>query len=350
VYQGLTTQPVPSGAAWQREPMDEHVARAAHPPDGTVDGRGLGRRALELVERLCTAGPRPQHGVGLANTRRLLRDALEDAGVVPYLGDQFEARDASGVVNLLGVVPGRERHLRPLLLATHYDGPPASPGAGDNAAAVALVVTLAPRLAAAHFERDVIVALLDGGDVARPPALPHGADVFMRSHRRHDLKAALLVDRIGHAVAAGNGPALLVVGVESEPRLPGVLDSIAALPGWLAPVARHRLGAAPAADVFRSHETPYLWITAGHAPHHRGGDDRPDRLDEATLGHTLDTVQALLAGLASTRLPGPYVDHDIGDLERRAWQRYGRGGDGAFDALRLALPRLDARGSGAVPD
>ena len=333
--------------------MDEHVTRVAPSPDGRVDGLGLGRRALELVERICHAGPRPHHGGGLASTRRLLRAALEDAGVAPYHGDVFEARDASGVVNLLGVVPGRERHLRPLLLATHYDGPPASPGAGDNAAAVALIVTLAPRLAAARFGRDVIVALLDGGDVARPAALPHGCDVFMRSHRRHDLKAALLVDRIGHVVAADAGPALLAIGVESEPRLPGVLDAIPALPGGVAPVARQRLAAAPAADVLRAHETPYLWITAGRAPHHRGVDDRPERLDEATLSHTLDTVQALLEGLACTRLPGPYVDHDIGDLERRAWhawQRHVHDGDAAFDALRLGLQRLDARGPGAVPD
>ncbi len=341
--------------------MDEHVTQTVHPRDGTgdgrlegtVDGRDLGRRALELVERVCAAGPRPQQSAGLARTRRLLRDALEDAGVAPYHGSEFEARDASGVVNLLGVVPGRERHLRPLLLATHYDGPPASPGAGDNAAAVALIVTLAPRLAAARFDRDVVMALLDRGDVTRPPELPHGADAFMRSHRRHDLKAALLVDRIGHAVTTDVGPALLAVGVESEPRLPAVLASIAALPRWVAPVARHRLGAAPAADVFRTHETPYLWVTAGRAPHHRGADDRPERLDEATLSHTLDTVQALLAALARTRLPGPYVDHDIGELERRAWQpwqRPGRDGDGTVDALRLALPRLEASGLGAVPD
>jgi len=334
--------------------MDEHATRTTRPPDGTGDDRGSpSHRTLALVERICAVGPRPQHSSGLARARRLLREALEDAGVAPYHGAEFEARDASGVVNLLGVVPGRERHLRPLLLATHYDGPPASPGAGDNAAAAALIVTLAPRLAAARFERDVVIALLDGGDLARPPALPHGADVFMRSHRRHDLKAALLVDRIGHAVAADAGPALLAIGVESEPRLPGLLNGVATRAGWLAPVARRRLGAAPAADALRAHETPYLWITAGHAPHHRGGDDRPDRLDDVTLGHTLDTVQSLLEGLARTRLPGPYVDHDIGDLERQAWQtwqRPGRDGDGTLDALRLSLPRLEAPGLGAVPD
>lgn len=337
--------------------MDEHVVRATLPPDGGVDGpgpgSGLGRRVLDLVERLCAIGPRPQHSAGLARARRLLREVLEDAGAVPYHGDAFEARDASGVVNLLGVVPGRDRHLRPLVLATHYDGPSASPGAGDNAAAVALIVTLAPRLAAARIERDVILALLDGGDGARTSALPHGADVFMRTHRRHDLKAALIVDRIGHVVAADAGPALFAVGVESEPRFPAVLAAIAAAPGWIAPVARRRLGAAPAADAFRAHETPYLWITAGHAPHHRGGDDRPERLDAATLSHTLDTVQALLTGVARTRLPGPYVDHDIDDLERRAWQPWHRAEhdvDAGIDAMRSALPRLGAGGSGAAPD
>jgi hypothetical protein len=177
--------------------------------------------------------------------------------------------------------------------------------------------------------------------------------VFMRAQRRHDLKAALLVDRVGHAVPTDDGPALLAIGVESEPRLPALLTSTVARPRWIAPVARRRLGIAPAADVLRAHETPYLWITAGRAQHHRSGDDRPERLDELTLSDTLGTVQALLEGMARTRLPGPYVDHDVAVLERRTWQAWGRPGggvDGGVDALRQALPRLDAAGAGATPD
>lgn len=323
------------------------------PPGAPAGGHGdVGRQAIDLVERLCALGPRAQHSDGLVRARRLVREVLADARVVPYRADGFEARDASGIVNLLGVVPGRERHLRPIVLATHYDGPPGSAGAGDNAAAVASILTLAPRLAAERLDRDVLVALFDGGDLSARPSLPHGAEVFLRSQLRHDVKAALFVDRIGHVVPADVGPPLLVIGVESEPRLGGVLASVASAQGCVAPVARRRLGAAVVADAFRAHETPYLWVTAGHASHHRGADDLPGRLNEATMCRTLDIVHELLHAVAHTRLPDPYADHDIDDLERRAWQPWNGDGrtDGMLDALRSTALRLGAGGHDRTPD
>lgn len=323
--------------------MNERVTHGT-----AIDRSGQDRGATDeglraLIRAVCDVGPRPHGAGGCARARRVLARALEDAGVAPYRGDDLEARDPSGIVNLLGVVPGRERHRRPLVLASHYDGPPDSVGAGDNAAAAALVVALAADLASLRLERDVIVALLDGGDLERPASLAHGAEVFMRSQRRHDVKAAVLVDRIGHAVPARQGPGLLAVGVESEPRLPALLDALSAAPLTIAPIARRRLGVAPAADALRADDTPYLWISAGRAPHHRGPDDRPEHLDDAALVATLDMVRTLVEALARTRLPGPCGEHAIDEFERAAWDPWRRGerGDAHAAALRTALARLD---------
>lgn len=321
--------------------MSERVTQGTAVGAAGQDRGAAARRVRALVEAVCDGGPRPHGAAGCARARRVLADALTEAGVAPYLGSDLDARDPSGVVNLLGVVPGRERHRRPVVVATHYDGPPDSPGAGDNAAAVALVVALAADVASLQLERDVIVALLDGGDLERPSALAHGAEVFMRTQRRHDVKAVLLLDRVGHEVPSQLGPALLAVGVESEPRLPALLRSLADAPLPVAPVARRRLGAAPAADAVRADDTPYLWISAGRAPHHRGPDDRPEQLDDTVLRDTLDVLRALVPALVRTRLPGPFGEHDIGEVERAAWEPWLDGDRGGAAALRGALARLD---------
>ena len=297
-----------------------------------------------LVNALCTLGPRPHGSAAHARSRSLLAAALLDAGAVPYVGDDLAVDHPSDRVNLLAVVPGRQRHCRPLLLATHYDGPAESPGAGDNAAAVAALVTLVTPLAARALERDVIVALIDGGDPsARPRSAPgrrrtnvdddvHGLALFLREQRRHDLKAAVLIDRLGHRMDAEGPPHLLVVGAESEARLPGVLTSLhgslhGSMPTYAA-LTRSEVSDAHAADVLRAYGVPYLWLSGGRLPWHRGPGDTPDRLHRPSLDATTALLVALTERLSQTRLPGPMGEHDLSDLRRDGWGGWSSRPDG----------------------
>jgi hypothetical protein len=306
-----------------------------------VNGRGAGGtspdRVRALVTSLAAIGPRPFGSSGHAGARHLLIDALHACGVIAYRGDELRLDAEGGVTNLVGVVPGRDRHRRPLVLATHYDGPPASPGAGDNGAATALVVALCPRLAECRLERDVIVALLDAGDPEGRGAGASGAEVFVRDQRRHDLKAVVVVDRLGHlppptsdtrarpgprAGAGSLAPPLLVVGAECDPQLPFVLAPLHAVAPEVVPLPRRAVGAAPTLDAFRNEEIASLWLTGGRAPHHRGPYDVPAMLDDGVLAGTAAQLVTLLVRLAEARLPGPFGDHDAAALERAAWQRW----------------------------
>ena len=307
-----------------------------------------GERAREpleaVVHDLAALGPRPHGSPAHARARSLLSAALLDAGAVPYVGDDVAVDHPSGRTNLLAVVPGRQRHCRPLLLATHYDGAAESPGAGDNAAAAAVLTVVAALLAARSMERDVIVALVDGGDPsarasARARATPgrtrsqdagagHGLSVFLREQCRHDLKVGVLIDRVGHRIDAAASPELLVVGAESEARLAPVLASLhGALPTYAA-LERRDVGDAPAADALRAHGVPYLWFSGGRMPWHRGPGDTPERLHRPSLDAAVALLMALTSRLSQVRLPGPAGEHDVGELRRASWRRWSTLPDG----------------------
>ena len=309
-----------------------------------VDDVRLAGRVRDLVTELSDIGPRPCGSSGHGAARDLLSDALDAAGAHPYRDGVLQVPHAD-VANLLAVVPGRERHRRPLVLATHYDGPSDSPAAGDNGAAVALAVALCPLLAAHRLEHDVIIALLDGGDRQRRPRGPHGAEVFVREQRRHDLKAAIVVDRVGHRPTPAPAPTLLVIGAECDPRLPTLVASLHSQAPAIAPVARRALAAAPCLDAFRDQAITSLWVTGGRAPHHRSPADLPALLDDAVLVGTARYLLTLIARLATARLPGPFGDHAVTDLDRLAWQRWSQQPlSDAADLRRLVgtvLPRLE---------
>lgn len=325
-------------------PLAPHVRAAAERAGDPTDA---------LIRALSGLGPRPHGSAAQRSARALLSDALRDTGARPYLGDGFAVHHPGGGTNLLAVVPGQERRLRPLLLTTHYDGPAESPGAGDNGAAVAALVSLLASLAARALERDVILALTDAGDLsARRPSVPgrrrsslgdgHGLTLFLRQQCRHDLKAAVLVDRLGHRVDPDEAPPLLVIGAESEARLANLLASLPPTLPPSAPLLRQELGAAPAADALRGHGVPYLWFSGGRTEWHRGPGDTPERLHRPSLDAAARLLLTVSERLSRTRLPGPAGEHDLSAFRRDAWRRWSSDDAAAPSAptLRAALRRM----------
>ena len=317
--------------------IPEDAAAAPH------DAGSLPGEVRALLGEFVALGPRPSGSAASAAAAELLTHALLARDVAPYHRGSMVLQRAGGIVNLAAVVPGSERHRRPLVLASHYDGPAGSPAAGDNGAAAALLVVLAPLLAQRRLERDVIVVLLDAGDPDHAPERALGAELFVRDQRRHDLKAAIVIDRVGHRSSTAVPP-LLLVGAECDPRLPPALDALHARAPEVAPVPHRYLERVPAVDAFREQGIPALWLSGGRAPHHRGPDDRIEHLDDAMLEGTAAQLLALVELVADTRLPGPCGDHDVGAFMQRAWKRWagrGRLSAGKLDRLvREALPRL----------
>jgi len=89
---------------------------------------------------------RPRHAqwdpLGLLAVRALIKERLGALGALEE--SPFEKGSTRGV-NLIQPLPGRHPELPPLLVGAHYDGPPQSPGADDNATGVAVLLELAWR-------------------------------------------------------------------------------------------------------------------------------------------------------------------------------------------------------------
>lgn len=83
------------------------------------------------------------------------------------------------VQNLIGVLPGKDRSLPSLVLMSHYDSAPGSPGAADDATAVAVTLEIIRNLKAANIQptRDIVVLITDGEEWGLS-----GAEAFFKQH------------------------------------------------------------------------------------------------------------------------------------------------------------------------
>ena len=113
-----------------------------------------------LADLECIA--RPRHArwdeFGLLAVRSMLQVRLRELG--PVEEHHFaEGRDAG--VNLIVRLPGQRTDLDPILVAAHYDGPLGSPGADDNASAVAALLELGRRWVARPPVRPVWLVAFD---------------------------------------------------------------------------------------------------------------------------------------------------------------------------------------------
>jgi hypothetical protein len=196
--------------------------------------------------------------------------------------------------NVLARLPGADD--RAVLLSAHYDSPPESPGAGDDAVAVAVIVEVARILAAApKLPHSVIFNLngLEEGGLL-------GAAAFVHHPWAREVRAFINLESAGPG-----GKAILF---QSGPPLPWLLRAYAQ--GVPAPFA-----SVVAQDIFQSGVVPsdtdfHVYRNAGHWP---GFDialfedgyayhtalDRAARVSRGSVQHMGDTALGLLRALAS---------------------------------------------------
>lgn len=236
---------------------------------------------------------------GASAVRAYLRKRLAMAGAVPY-GPRTRDRDDGPLVGLL---PAIEPDRRPLVLTARTDLSSSSALAG-----VAAVLTAVPELVAADLERAVIVTLCDE---SRDDGMAHWFDHV----RRHDVKAALSVGRLVPGPSVDGDDVLEVAGVETDARLPQVLDG-AAHPGLRPWPTRHVDDGLP----FARHGVPYLRLGApALGP---VGGARIDVAGGARLAaRAAAWTVALARELDGARLPGPYAGYDSTPYEVAAATR-----------------------------
>jgi hypothetical protein len=161
---------------------------------------------------------------GHAQARAYLERRLAETGLTPYRDGAFalgyrNTRAGVESYNLVGVVPGRDRGLPPVLVGAHYDSVIAAPCADDNAAAVAIALAAAEALGSGDRARDVVIALFDAEEPPYFLGPAMGSVRFCEDQADgRGFHAAIVMDLVGHEFALPRpelANLLVAVGVES---------------------------------------------------------------------------------------------------------------------------------------
>jgi hypothetical protein len=254
---------------------------------------------------------------GHARARVYLERRLAEIGLVPYRGDlELAYRNIRAGVesyNLVGVIPGTDRRLAPLLIGAHYDSIIAAPSADDNAAAVAIALSAAAALKGAARARDIVIALFD----AEEPPYFLGPDMgsirFCEDQAdARGFHCAIIMDLVGHDFALplpGLANLLVATGIESSGALPALVDACPR-PAQLPLVLVHNDVVGDMSDhhAFRLRNVPYLFLSCGRWAHYHMETDTPDRLAWGKMAMIRDYVVSLAGALADADLGVAPVD------------------------------------------
>ncbi|MCY1042278.1 M28 family peptidase [Corallococcus sp. bb12-1] len=285
------------GAAWvARCPVEPRPAGVA--PEVFSEAR-----ALPLVRALAEE-PRP---LGSPAAQRAVALLVERLRALPGVEVVVQDAEASVVdegslilfrtVNVLARLPGESADA--VLVSAHYDSPEESPGAGDNALAVAAAVEVLRALSAGPRPRHTVLLNLNGGE--EDGRL--GAAGFLRHPWARDVKAFINLEGVG---VGGR-----LVLFRASPGAQGLLEAYAdAVPSPSASVLGQDVMASGAAPFYTDFEQyvgggiPGLdlaLVEGGYAYH--TSLDRPEAVPPGTLQHVGDTVLALVRRLAAGPLP-----------------------------------------------
>jgi hypothetical protein len=314
------------------------------------------------TEALALPEGRRVGGAGHEKARSYLLGRMSEIGLAPYAGDSFETAfesdKGSGVpthfTNLIGVVPGRDRSLPPLLVGAHYDSAVDAPCVDDNAAAVAVALWLAQRFSAGELARDLIIALFDSEEPPYWSTTAMGSTDFVATHTPESgFGLALILDLIAHDVHAPDAMArmmfpevvdlLFVTGAESDAALPDVVRAAVAAGERLVVVAAptHYIGDTSDHGAFRAAGHPFLFLTCGRGPHYHKPSDTLSNanLDKAERVARFAAAALVAADRADLRDRGPAdpVAFEAELIERAAGKRM------PLLLKTLGVTRLDSR-------
>lgn len=168
------------------------------PPSLSDDESELSQRLRDHVERLShEIGERGVHKLSaLEEASESIQRALRRSGYSP-VEQPFQA---SGVTlhNLSVEIPGA-RSSEIVILGAHYDSPPRSPGADDNASGCAALLEIADRLSKRAFDRTVRFVFFAGGEGLLAGTESMGSRVTAKASReaRERIVAVLSLDALG---------------------------------------------------------------------------------------------------------------------------------------------------------
>ena len=265
----------------------------------------------------------PGHDVA----REYLIDRLDEIGLIPFHGDSFElpytsklwpSRKKHTFTNLVGVAPGTNRDLPPLLIGAHYDSVIDAPCADDNATSVAMNLAIAEMAMTWPLERDIIIALFD----AEEP--PYFLSESMGSTRFHDdhcqgmsFAGVIVTDLIGHDLCISDlveVPTMMkpllpntekivfMTGAESDGIFPETVEDIAANHSGIKifPTLNSYVGNMSDHHAFEQNGHPYLFFSCAQGKYYHHELDTIDWINFPKLAHITNFIADLIWKLDET--------------------------------------------------
>ncbi|MCZ6867328.1 MAG: M28 family peptidase [Chloroflexi bacterium] len=272
------------------------------------------------VEILASNAGRMVGTPGHEAARAYITERLIQIGIKGYDEGSHELpyqRDGGSFVNVVGCIPGENRELPAVLLGAHYDTCGPYPGADDNAAAIAVLLSIAEQLKDMDLEREIILAFFDGEE---PPNLigpAMGSIRFYEDHLKGDIHCAIIMDLIGHDVPVpGLADLLFVTGMESDPGLEPLVRRSEPRAGLsLVPTLNSYVGDMSDHHVFRANRLPYLFLTCGRWEHYHRDTDTPEKLSYTKIKATTKYLLDIAVLACSTQLNGPFEGYDTTQTE-----------------------------------
>jgi len=177
-----------------------------------VDGEIATLRSVlrEHVNALAVdIGPRtPLNPDSLVRTANYIRSVFEDAGLLVH-EQNYEYYDQR-VTNVLAMDPANAGVSAYYVVGAHYDTVPGTPGADDNASAVAVMLELARRLRHTGLKVPVLFAAFT---LEEPPAhltSHQGSRIFVRRRQSKGdrVLGAIILEMVGYTAPRQNYPFL----------------------------------------------------------------------------------------------------------------------------------------------
>ena len=276
---------------------------AALPADAPSDLFAAGR-AQEHIKAIART-PHPMGSDEAKYVREILIKKLNDLELAPEI--QTAKRSSSQAQNVIARLRGQgPPGKKTLMLSAHYDSVPASPGAGDDASGVAVIIeTLRALKASLPLDRDVIVLFDDGEENGF-----QGSRLYVDEHPwARDVGVVLNFDARGNS-----GPSFMFETSDSN--------------GWLveqfAQASPHPLATSLSMDIYKimpnsTDMTVFkqagmgglnFAFSAGVAYYH-SPEDTPENLEPRTLQHQGENALAMSRWLGCLDLDNPKRDDVI---------------------------------------
>jgi len=256
------------------------------------------------TEALATENGRRVGQPGNKEARSYLIKRMSQIGIIPFKGEDYSLpykgkllpdRTPNVFVNIVGVVPGKNPELDPILIGAHYDSVIDAPCADDNATSVALNLAIAEKVMESPLDRDLIVAFYDAEEPPYFQTDQMGSTRFYEDHcRQIKFSGIIVTDLIGHdfcvddlmgamsesfvSNTCGLDKTLFVTGAESDKVFPGIIEKLAPRHEGLKifPTLNSYTGNMSDHHAFEKAGVPFLFFSCSQGKYYHHELDRTD--------------------------------------------------------------------------